>query len=390
MKIRIILIAMLCIIFAGCQSRKTYTVSTDENGIEVVNNSGEPSKPGLSVGLNMISSIKGYNDEDAPDGNSFYNVLSLCVDDSSNVYLMDGFSQKIFKYTENGEFITKFSGKGKGPGELTTTLCKHYCLNGNIVIAEGSSIHQFDRNGTFIGKADLDLQGFFSDINDLDNSKFVAGTFEIVKKGDNGYSDIFLKHRIKMFDYNYSIGRAAPDSIENSVIDIINKDIEEGYLFRYAVTAGGGNVYIAKRDFNRYEVTVHDDNLRTVRKIAKIVSPIVYSESEIEFIRNNITNKYTPEKFIDDVFPSKPQIHDIHYDEVSNLLFVELQSELDSGIVMFDVFRDGVYLVSFEFPIMSENYNPMNQALTFKIKSGKLYFYNQEQNELVIYTMNIE
>ena len=85
----------------------------------------------------------------------------------------------------------------------------------------------------------------------------------------------------------------------------------------------------------------------------------------------------------------KLAISNLYYDSASGHLFVERPQELATHSVKFDVFKEGVYINSFNFTVNEDIFIPLAMGLgfNFDISGSKLYYYNNVENKVSIYQL---
>jgi hypothetical protein len=85
-------------------------------GIKHVYNTAIPSKGKLTLNLKKILTIEPGKGENDISELFFYDHVN---DQDGNIYLLDGKSVKIHKFSASGNYIKTFLNKGEGPGEFS-------------------------------------------------------------------------------------------------------------------------------------------------------------------------------------------------------------------------------------------------------------------------------
>jgi hypothetical protein len=95
-------------------------------------------------------------DEDLGKDEYLFKPVSLTVGANGNFYVYDLLQSKIYRFDKDCNFVNSFSGKGQGPGEITSTPFGQYCYirtgrDGKLYVNDEyvHKIMMFDESGTF-------------------------------------------------------------------------------------------------------------------------------------------------------------------------------------------------------------------------------------------------
>ena len=122
------------------------------------------------------------------------NSYGIALDEAGNIYVADYYNNRIQKFDQNGNFISKFGTQGTGDGQLNYPYGVALDSSGNLYVSDYSNrIQKFNSSGTFIsniatsGSSDGQVS-YPSDI--------------FIDSGDNLYVADSNNHRIQKFDSN--------------------------------------------------------------------------------------------------------------------------------------------------------------------------------------------
>lgn len=117
-----------------------------EKGIKVIKNPKKPLYGKIEFKLKEDLVIGSADDENS----RFFEWLSLDVDESGNIYVLDRGSHRIQKFDREGKFMMTMGRKGQGPGEFSSP--DHITLDEekNIYVKDGTKAHIFDKEGQFV------------------------------------------------------------------------------------------------------------------------------------------------------------------------------------------------------------------------------------------------
>lgn len=82
------------------------------------------------------------------DGRQF--TTHLAVDGLGNVYLIDHYGASVFKYSPQGQFLTRFGGEGNDSGQFHMLLAIAVDGEGKVYASDSRRIQVFDPDGRFL------------------------------------------------------------------------------------------------------------------------------------------------------------------------------------------------------------------------------------------------
>jgi sugar lactone lactonase YvrE len=113
----------------------------DVNNVRIVHNQKPLWGNEPKVGLEFIQK---WGKEDDPDDNYLlYNPWDICIDNNSNLYIVDSGNNRIQKYDSKGNYIKTIGRRGQGPGEFSSPpKGLNIDTNGNmyVILSTGRTI----------------------------------------------------------------------------------------------------------------------------------------------------------------------------------------------------------------------------------------------------------
>ncbi|MDA3884500.1 MAG: hypothetical protein PF638_02795, partial [Candidatus Delongbacteria bacterium] len=141
MKKILLLTAMISLVLFTSCAKKTeevelnYTIK-EINGLKVYSNKNIPSDENLKVELKELFTIIGF-EEDQPEERTISMPVALDADPEGNIYILDGQSRTIKKFSKTGEFVKSFCRQGTGPGEIRDGIAMNI-VGDTVVVADDS------------------------------------------------------------------------------------------------------------------------------------------------------------------------------------------------------------------------------------------------------------
>jgi hypothetical protein len=109
----------------------------------------------------------------------------LGIDGLGNIYVLGGFSQAVFKYGAEGNFITRFGSQGDEPGQFRSPHAIAVDGQGQVYVADSRGIQVFAGDGRYLGTIEVAGVAFGLAFNHQDEL-FVASRTGVVKYVLNG------------------------------------------------------------------------------------------------------------------------------------------------------------------------------------------------------------
>ncbi|MDD3050433.1 MAG: hypothetical protein PHR06_04740 [Candidatus Cloacimonetes bacterium] len=381
---RILSLLSLLIGLVSCQKKQTYAVIED-NGFKTIKNSGIPYNPDLKVELKELFTIQGYDDKINPDTTSFYFISSLQVASDGSIYIFDKISSKILKYSEAGEYLFSFVGKGLGPGEIEHDFSKFYIINDKIIVADLKKHHYFSMNGEYIETRFRENIKRSEKMLQLKNKEYLEiESIVDFTPNETDFSKIYFVSNIKRKNSVFETIAALNNVCKFSASDLLDRDLGTGYLLKITITNNENEIFVANRLKEKYKIDCYDFDFNKTKTMEMRNRIQEYSQKEMEIIEQE-HDGYDEEK-LKKVFDKKYIINYLHYDNKNNYLIAERAPDLGSLSVRFDVFNsDFVFIAALNVPIKQDDYNPIDFNFTFRIQNGMLYHYEMTENRINVY-----
>jgi uncharacterized protein (TIGR03663 family) len=91
---------------------------------------------------------------DNPEQDRFWGPRDVAVDANGDVWVSDGGTNRVLKFTPEGDFIAAFGGRGSGPGQFVEPTAIQITPDGSILVADSgnSRVQRFDAQGQFVAE----------------------------------------------------------------------------------------------------------------------------------------------------------------------------------------------------------------------------------------------
>jgi streptogramin lyase len=205
------------------------------------------------------------------DEGELYTPIGVDLDSDGNLYVADGYNDRIQKFDSNGVFVASFGSYGDGPGEFDGAWWVHVAPDGTLYVADISNnrIQRFDADGTYLsewgsyGGGLGQFRGPYAAVTDAAGDVYVSDTYNyrIQKFDENGnYITEWGSQGSGPGQFEYanamdidSLGRIYVVDFQNSNLQVFDSD--GGYLDTWGpVGTGPGEIYYP------FGVAVDDDD----------------------------------------------------------------------------------------------------------------------------------
>jgi tripartite motif-containing protein 71 len=116
----------------------------------------------------------------------------IAVDAQGNVYVSDGYNDRVQKFDPNGKFLAKWGSKGTNEGQFDGPLGPIYIDGqGNIYVSQFDRVQKFDPNGKFLAKYGSGGAG---------DGQFTGAAFGAIDSQGNFFVADLLNARVQKFD----------------------------------------------------------------------------------------------------------------------------------------------------------------------------------------------
>ena len=328
----ILLIVFLSVI---CMSQEIKT--TKKNGVEIIKN---PISPPVSLqkaaGFKLREDLIIGKNQDQADY-VFGLLTSIRVDDSGNIYALDGKDLCIKVFDGNGHFLYSFARKGQGPGELEQPVDFFILQNATVAVLEfrNNRISYFKKSGEFIRSVSLGKYRLWQFITNSNSQIY-------------GENLNFPSMELLIFDSDMNkIGQVASFKIDN----IENPPPLQLYQrFRFTLNSEDQLIWTMNDD---YTLNVSDATNQIIKIITRDYIPVKVTTA---YVRNELQKmnprRKLPEKIkIPGHWPNHLPIIDSVIGDDENNLFIRTNERDEKGRVYYDIFdKDGKYFQKFAHP----------------------------------------
>ena len=327
------LVLLFCFI-VGCQEKEADVERFIEDGVEVIVNHLEPYKiKGEANALHLAEelTIDTESDDVAATGLTYIQIFD--VDSEGNLYFLNRKSGKntVFKFDQNGNFITSFGSKGEGPGELTNPFDLRVDYTGDIVITDivGKFV-VFGKNGAY--KKQVKTEQITGQVVPLENGNYLILRRIFNPAGNNVEWPLFLCG--PKFETIKELGR-------NKKPDFRGKWGFPLDCFSYCVSEG--NIFIGNSE-SGYEISVFDLAGNLIKKIRKEFRPVEVSGELNKEIMKRIEGSF----MTDGIFVRNqcPAFQYFFTDDEGHFFAMTYEAGENSREYMFDVFNSSGIFVS--------------------------------------------
>ena len=274
--ISIYIFVFLIFCLFNCGKKKDEVDKLIEDGVEVVVNHIEPYKINSELGrlsLEEEFTIDTENDEMAELG--LTDIWAANIDSEGNIYLWTVPISKgdlIFKFGQNGNFLTSFLRRGQGPGEIQSPTFPIITEQDKFIITD-----YFPRKIVI-----LSLNG------ELVKEVSFKSRIETVYLLENGNHFIIESRQTPNGEYTESLM-----TLYNTELEVIkefrrqkipneraamriNGALKNGNFILWTIS--GGKIYVGDNDKEEYEILVYDYEGNLLKKIRKEYTPVEVSE----------------------------------------------------------------------------------------------------------------
>jgi tripartite motif-containing protein 71 len=120
----------------------------------------------------------------------------IVVDAQGNVYVSDGYNDRIQKFDPNGKFLAKWGNQGTGEGQFGDGPVGPIYVDrqGNIYVSQFDRVQKYDPDGTFLAKYGSGGDG---------DGQFTGAAFGAIDSQGNFYVADLLNARVQKFDTSW-------------------------------------------------------------------------------------------------------------------------------------------------------------------------------------------
>ena len=385
---KLIIFSVFAFILLSCGPKSDKVERIWEDGVEVIINHLKPYKiEGEPSELILEEEFRIDTEKDEVAKAGLTDIRGFDIDSHENIYILSRKVTKnfIFKFNENGSFLSSFIRKGQGPGEPQHVLRFRINYNNEIVLIDPSThkVFFFDEDGNFIRESIVDSIILF--VDSLPNGRFVTKSVPVRHSANE------LQETLNLCDSELS---------KIMTLDIYStyfKDprgpgkviYEKEPMFYWVCTE---NKIFIGNDGRGYEIWILDFEGRILRKIRKNYKPVSFPEEIKEWKKENYKNpgypEYVQKKKI--IFPENlPPFNAFFIDERGRLVVRTYEKGSKPNEYLHDIFNpEGAFIGR-----KSLNIYWRGVGLYAKAKNNRLYCLREKDSgykELVVYKMRWE
>lgn len=377
----ILLILILSLTIISCAKDKTFVIENVDS-ISYVHNLGEPSDETFNIRFDKELSIGGYNEMSNDISGTFYSVSQLKISSDGLIFINDDSSFKIYKYSPSGVLLDTLNYQGSGPGELTMPAIMSL-LDNYLVLTSSGIANYYDFDLKFVEKHTTPFTDITYTMFSASNDRIIQSCFTYDKRGDSFPKDYWVFEKIKKIDLELSTISELDFKLESYFPDHYKGE----FIEKFRISKGEDEFYLAVQSKTTYAIDVYDYDFNHKMKIEFPFEALSFTEEEIDFLKKQYPQGTEDFSMLYNYYDYKLAISNLYYDSASAYLFVERPQELATHSVKFDVFKEGVYLNSFNFTVNEESFNPLAMGFNFYIFNSNLYYYDNVENRISIYQL---
>lgn len=130
-------------------------VTTDADGNVYVADTFNHRIQKFDADLNYLSQWgKPASSLDTPEEDAFWGPRDVAIDANGDVWIADGGTNRLLKYSPDGELIAAYGGKGAGPGQFVEPTSIDITAAGDILVADSGNrrVQRFDAEFGFLAE----------------------------------------------------------------------------------------------------------------------------------------------------------------------------------------------------------------------------------------------
>jgi hypothetical protein len=363
------------------KKNESYTIE-ETDGVKYVKNSGIPFDKSIDIRVEEELTLKGYNELSNDSEDSFYSVSQLKVSSDGLIFINDDSSFKLYKYSPSGVLLDTLNYQGSGPGELTVPAIMSL-LDNYLVLTTSGIANYYDFDLKFVEKHTTPFTDITYTMFSASNDRIIQSCFTYDKRGDSFPKDYWVFEKIKKIDLELSTISELDFKLESYFPDHYKGE----FIEKFRISKGEDEFYLAVQSKSDYAIDVYDYDFNHKMNIEFPFEAQSFTDAEIEFLKKQYPQGTEDFSMLKNYCDYKLAISNLYYDSASAYLFVERPQELATHSVKFDVFKEGVYLNSFNFTVNEESFNPLAMGFNFYIFNSNLYYYDNVENRISIYQL---
>lgn len=387
MKKILVLLAMISIVLlVGCTKKVDTCTVTEKDGVKIYKNKNIPSNPKFNIKTKELFTIHSYNTEVEDDTSYFAIPTDIEFDSKNNIYVHDMRNCTIAKFDEQGKFVDKFGGKGKGPTEFESSV--YFCIQDDSIYVSDyatRNIKQFDLDFNYIKTISLENNNLAHFLMAVGKDKFIAmkktSTFD---EKTNLWPNYF---KLELMDHKFNTIKLLKEYEYNR--DPESRLYENKYVY-YDVfvpfISSENEIITGEVSNDIFKLNVYDHFCNLKYSIKKNSVKIQYSPEEIE--ERFASNNYDEGKKI--FYKRQVPFGGIHIDKKGYMYVKSIKKRDETNMydLYFDVFKDGVYINNIKMDI-GKGYDYYSYH-TLDFVGDRIYYSNLVDNYIKVYEYSYE
>lgn len=352
-----------------------------EHGEEVVLNKIEPYKikgePGSLI-LSELFTIDTQEDNIAKTGLS--DIVALDVDSKGSIYLLNPKAGEnlIYKFSQDGNFVTSFGRKGQGPGELRRPEYLVITNNGEVAITDivNHRLAIFRNDGNLKSETPIDIN--FLAMIPLENKKYL-----VWKKSLDPTSEFLAQNTLNIYSSDSKmLTELDKQNIPNPMV---GKSLKGTFhVFSFSISKNVIYTGFQERGYDIYQYNFEGKLLRRIKKIYKeIPVPKEHKTNFMKMFEGPVFDDIRKKIFFPDYMPA---YHAFFTDDEGRLFVMTYEKAVGPGDYIYNIFNaDGVFISKKNLGIYQDT-----RGLYATIKNRRLYcLYENEAGykELKVYSV---
>lgn len=347
---------------------------SEESGVLIHRNKNIQSGKVEKLAVTKCFSINFEEDESKDSLRALSFPVSIELDNSDNVYILDQKKCSVKKFSAAGDFIKSFGQNGNGPGEFINPRFLVIKYDTLAVVDQRRYVYsKFTTDGEFIVSSDLSKTKISSIFLTKDDN-YIGMVNGFKEKSDGLYNFLSLGLYNKSFKLikEISVKEQKEDHKQNLI------------MFPDKYTSDRENIYFSPSTKDKYEITIFDYKGNLKEKIINQFMKIEYTAEENNLEREKFKKYNLPEATIMQIFALrgkyKDAINKLFVDYDGNL-FVDRADMMKTPNYVFDVFRNGQLLKRVEVPILRTN--------EISLKNNRFISIDHDLRKIQIFTYKI-
>lgn len=372
----------------GCQDKEANVERITEDGVEVVINHLEPYKvKGEPITLHIEEEFTIDTEKDEIAEIGVTDIRGFDIDSQGNIYFFqeqEYDENLVYKFDEEGNFLTKFGKRGQGPGEIQYPKFAYITEKDEILLQDYSStrLYIFDGNGTLTKEISLGSKSGSSLVfYPLENSNYVSFGQEIDMTARRLYSIIRLYNtkfeilkELDMCDY----GPIWTDAPKIKCTPRV-----------FICILSNGMIYVGHEN-RGYEILIYDFEGNLLKKIRKEYNPADVPDEFKEYWISNMGRFKDRLYFTNSMSP----FHYFFLDDERRLYVKTYENGNRPSEYMHDIFSsEGIFIKRKSLPGYGKWIYPELELNRAKAKNKRFYCIREKESgykELVVYGMKWE